>query len=556
MSISLKPKHLKRYKDIALLLIKHGRSDIVKHAGLQDALELDASVETTTGESKAEELAQDLEKMGPTFIKLGQLLSTRADFLPPAYIQALTRLQDKIDPFPFEQVEAIFLGEVGVRISKAFSEFDAKPLATASLGQVHRATLHDGQLVVVKVQRPGIRAIIAGDMEALEEIAGFMDKHTQWGKRYEFGRMLDEFRRSIWRELDYRSEARNLIVLGTNLLEFPGIVVPAPIEDLTTSRVLTMEYIRGKKITGLSPLARLDFKGADLAEELFHAYLKQILVDGFFHADPHPGNVLLTDDHRIALLDLGMVGHITPQLQENLIQLLLAVSDGRGDDAAAVAIKIGEMKEDFSENTFRQRVAGLISEYQGSKMDQIQVGRVVLEITQISGDNGLRVPAELTLLGKTLLNLDLVGQVLDPKFNPNVSIRRNAEKILQQRVWKAFSPSNLYGGFLEMKDLLTRLPSRLNRILDVIARNDLKITVDALEEDKVIDGLQKVANRIALGVILAALIVGAALLMQVETAFRIFGYPGFAILCFLGAGAGSLFLIIPILMHDHPWKKR
>jgi ubiquinone biosynthesis protein len=555
MKIPLMPKHLKRYKDIALLLIKHGRSDVVKHAGLQDALEPDTPVEATTGGSKPDELAQDLEKMGPTFIKLGQLLSTRADFLPPAYIHALTRLQDKIDPFSFEQVEGIVSVELGVRISKAFSVFESKPLAAASLGQVHRAAMLDGRAVVVKVQRPGIREIIAEDMEALEEIAGFLDKHTQWGRRYEFGKMLEEFRRSLWRELDYRQEARNLSTLGANLLEFPGIVVPTPIEDFTTSRVLTMEYIHGKKITELSPLARLDFKGADLAEELFHAYLKQILVDGFFHADPHPGNVFLTDDHRIALLDLGMVGYIAPQLQENLLQLLLAVSDGRGDDAAAIAIKISELKEEFSENAFRQRVAGLVSEHQGSKMDQIQVGRVVLEITQISGDNGLRVPAELTMLGKTLLNLDLVGQTLDPKFNPNASIRRNAEEILKQRVWKELSPTNLLGGLLEMKDLLVRLPSRLNRILDAIARNELKVKVDTIDEDVIINGLQKIANRITLGLVLAALIIGAALLMRVETPFRIFGYPGFAILFFLAVGGGGLFLIIRILMHDRPSKK-
>jgi ubiquinone biosynthesis protein len=555
MKISLKPKHLKRYKDIALLLIKHGRSDVVKHAGLQDELELDAPVEPTAGESKANELAQDLEQMGPTFIKLGQLLSTRPDFLPPAYIHALTRLQDKIGPFPFAQVEAIVSGELGVRISKAFSQFEAEPLATASLGQVHRAAMHDGRAVVVKVQRPGIREIIAEDMEVLEELAGFLDKHTQWGKRYEFGKTLEELRRSLWRELDYRQEAHNLTTLGANLLDFPSIVVPIPIEDFTTSRVLTMEYIRGKKITELSPLARLDFKGADLAEELFHAYLKQILVDGFFHADPHPGNVLLTDDHRIALLDLGMVGHITPQLQENLLQLLLAVSDGRGDDAATLAIKISELKEDFSESAFRQHVAGLVSENQGAQMNQIQVGRIILEITQMAGDNGLRAPAELTLLSKTLLNLDLVGQTLDPKFNPNASIRRNTEKILQQRVWKAFSPSNLFGSLLEMKDLLARLPSRLNRILDAIAHNELKVKVETIDEQVIIEGLQKIANRITLGLVLAALIVGAALLMRVETSFKIFGYPGFAILCFLGVGGGGLFLIIRILMHDHPWKK-
>ena len=188
-------------------------------------------------------------------------------------------------------------------------------------------------------------------------------------------------------------------------------------------------------------------------------------------------------------------------------------------------------------------------------MDQIQVGRVVLEITQISSDTGLRVPAELTMLSKTLLNLDLVGQTLDPKFNPNASIRRNAEKILQQRVWKALSPTNLLGGLLEMKDLLARLPSRLNRILDAIARNELKVKVETIDEGVIIEGLQKIANRITLGLVLAALIVGAALLARVETSFRIFGYPGFAIISFLGVGGGGLFLIISILVHDRHSKK-
>ena len=551
MRIFPKLKHLKRYKDIALLLIKYGRSDVVKHAGLHEALDLDVSPESTAREVKSDALAKDLEKMGPTFIKLGQLLSTRADFLPPAYIHALTRLQDKIDSFPFEQVEAIVAEELGVRISKAFSAFEAKPLAAASLGQVHRAAMHDGRVVVVKIQRPGIREVIAEDMEVLEQITRFLDRHTQWGKRYEFGKMLEEFRRSLERELDYRQEAHNLTTLGANLQEFPEIVVPMPIGDFTTSRVLTMEYISGKKITDLSPLAQLDFKGTELAEELFHAYLKQILVDGFFHADPHPGNVFLTDDRRIALLDLGMVGYITPELQENLLQLVLAISDGRGDDVAGIAIKIGGIKANFLENAFRQRIAGLVSENQGSKMDQIPMGRVVLEITQIAGDNGLQVPAELTMLGKTLLNLDMVGKTLDPTFNPSASIRSNAEKIMQQRVWKAFTPTNLLGGVLEVKDLLMRLPRRFNRILDMIARNELKVSVDAIDENVIIDGLQKVANRIALGLILAALIIGAALLMRVDTSFRIFGYPGLAILCFMGAGGVGILLIIQILIKDH-----
>ena len=555
MGISLKPQHLKRYKDIAFLLMKHGRADMLANSGLHETLGSEPFDKNLPPEPPADELARDLEKMGPTFIKLGQLLSTRADFLPPAYIQALTRLQDQIAPFPYGEVDAIVSHELGVRISKAFSDFETEPLAAASLGQVHRAWLRDGRAVVVKVQRPGIREVIAEDLDALEDIAEFLDKHTQWGKRYRFVEMLEELRRSLWRELDYRQEARNLLTLNTNLKGFTHIVVPTPIEDFTTSRVLTMEYISGKKITALSPLARMDLMGAELAEELFRAYLQQILVDGFFHADPHPGNVFITDDQRIALLDLGMTGLIAPRLQENLLQLLLSVSEGRSDDAATVAIKIGEATEDFQELAFRNRIAAMVGAQLSATMEQIQVGRVVLEITQASGESGLRVPSELTMLGKTLLNLDQVGRTLDPKFDPNASIRRNGAKMLQERLWKALSPGNLFGGILELKDLLVRLPARVNQILDVVAHNDLKVKVDAIDEQVLIEGMQKVANRITVGLILAALIVGAALLMRIETSFHLFGYPGLAILCFMGAAGGGLILIITILMNDRSSKK-
>ncbi|HEV2707021.1 MAG TPA: AarF/UbiB family protein, partial [Pyrinomonadaceae bacterium] len=250
MGISLKTEHLKRYKDIAWLFMKYGRGDLVKHAGLEEAIE---GTETLNPEvpAKAEELANDLERMGPTFIKLAQLLSTRSDLLPMPYLEALSRLQDSVEPFSFGEVEEIVASELGVRISKAFSEFVAVPLAAASLGQVHRATMRDGRPVVVKVQRPHIREQIVKDLEAMQEIAEFLDRHTEIGRRYEFQPMLDEFRKSLLRELDYRQEARNLVTFAENLREFENIIVPQPVDDYTTSRVLTMDYVRGRKITDL-----------------------------------------------------------------------------------------------------------------------------------------------------------------------------------------------------------------------------------------------------------------------------------------------------------------
>jgi predicted unusual protein kinase regulating ubiquinone biosynthesis (AarF/ABC1/UbiB family) len=308
--------------------------------------------------------------------------------------------------------------------------------------------------------------------------------------------------------------------------------------------------VHGKKITKLSPLARMEFDGSALAEELFRAYLQQILVDGFFHADPHPGNVFLTDNYQIALIDLGMVGRVMPGLQEQLLQLLLSIAEGRGDDAADIAIKIGERKEDFAEKEFKHAISEIVAKQQGVTVEQMQVGRLVLEVTQASGEHGVRVPPELTMLGKTLLNLDQVGRAIEPDFDPNASIRRNAAQIMQQRLMKSLSPGNLFSGVLELKDLVQRLPSRVNKILDAIANNELKVSVDAIDEKTLVVGFQKVANRITVGLIIAALIVGAAMLMKVETSFRLWGYPGLAILLFLAAAAGGVTLLINILFYD------
>jgi predicted unusual protein kinase regulating ubiquinone biosynthesis (AarF/ABC1/UbiB family) len=557
MKISLKPHHLKRYKDIALLFAKYSSPDFAREFDLGD--------EFMAGESEApngtsalppEELANDLERMGPTFVKLGQLLSSRADLLPERYLKALARLQDKVKPFSYAEVEEIVQTELGVRLSKAFSRFDAEHLAAASLGQVHRAALRDGRRVVVKIQRPNIRQQISGDFQVLEEIAEFMDVHTKVGRRYQFVKVLNEFKITLLHELDYQREATNLNTIADNLKQFSRIHVPRPVADYTTRSVLTMQFVEGTKITELSPLARLDIDGEGLAEELFKAYLKQVLVDGIFHADPHPGNIFLTDDGRVALLDLGMVGHIAPTMQEELIKLLLAISDGRSDEASDFVLRISDTREEFDESDFRRRTAQLIADQKDAPLGERDVGKALLEVGKIAAETGLYVPIELTMLGKTLLQLDQVGKTLSPNFNPNASVRRNVSEILSQRMWKQASPSKMLGTMLELKDFVGALPSRLSKVLDTLANPEMELKIRNSDTRQLMDGFQKVANRITTGLILAALIVGASLLMQVNTSFRILGYPGFAMLCFLLAGAGGAWLVFSILFKDHKDKKR
>ena len=552
MALSLKTEHLKRYKDIAHLFVKYGRSDLLKGAGLEHELDGQAAAAPSDMEPRARALADDLEQLGPTFIKLGQLLSTRPDLLPVPFIEALSRLQDKVEPFPFSDVEAIVAAELGVRVSKLFREIEREPLAAASLGQVHRAWLRDGRPVAVKVQRPGIQERIQADLEAIEDIAAAVDKRTELGRRYQFVGMLDEFRKSLIRELDYRQEARNLTLLRANLAEFDRIVVPAAIDDYTTSRVLTTEYVRGQKITSINPVVRTELDGAVLAEQLFRAYLKQILIDGLVHADPHPGNVFLTDDDRIALLDLGMVARFNPSMQEKLLQLLLAVSEGRSDEAATLALSIGEVREDhFDEAAFRRKVADLVAETHGASLERIQVGRTILMVGRMSADSGIHVPSELTMLGKTLLNLDQVGRTLDPDFDPNASIRRNAAELTTERVRRSLSPGNFMASLMELRDFAQRLPARVNRLLDTLASNRLKVNVDAIDEKLLMEGFQKVANRITTGLVLAALIVGAAMLTQVPSTVRILGYPAIAIIFFLVAATGGIIVLTDIFLHDY-----
>lgn len=549
MKISLKPHHLKLYQQIAGLLIKYGRKDIVHDISADQLLE-EHEFDQGSGSVSPNDLADDLERMGPTFVKLGQILSSRPDLLPEPYLKALSRLQDKVKPFPYEEVEQIIVSELGVRLSKAFSHFDKHPLAAASLGQVHRATLRDGRAVVVKVQRPGIRPQIVDELQVLDEITTVLE-HTKSGRRYQVQKIFDEFRRTLINELDYQKEAANMTQLAENLKDFPLLRVPLPVNSYTTRSVLTMDFIPGRKITDITPLVLLEINGAALADELFRAYLKQVLVDGLFHADPHPGNVFLTDDHKIALLDLGMVGRTTPELQEKLLRILVAISEWKGETAADLALDISQPTEEFNEAEFRRQISHFIAEQRSNRLKEIDVGKVILALTRSAGENGLYVPTELTLLGKTLLQLDEIGKTLDPNFDPNSAVRRNVSTILNQRMWRAISPGSIASSILDMKEFVGTLPSRLTRIIDAIANAELELKVKAVDAALMLTAFHKIANRIASGLILAALIVGASLLMQVKTDFTIFGYPGLAMIFFMAAAAGGFYLLITIFVHDH-----
>lgn len=541
----LKVKHLKRYKDLVWLLMKYGQSDMLKE------IESGQPLFTTNKKIPApEELVKDLQTFGPTFIKLGQLLSTQTDLLPDAYAEALSKLQDQADAFPYEEVEKIIQAEFKSKVSDIFEEFDPIPLAAASLAQVHRALLPSGRIVAVKVQRPNIKKGIIEDLDVLDEIALFLEKQTAWAKRYALVEKMRQLRSTLSNELDYTKEAINLSVFKRNLKEFTNIIIPSPVPDYTTSHVLTMDFIEGQKVTKLNPLIKMEIDGEKLAQEIFEAYLKQILVDGLVHIDPHPGNVYLSQDNRIILLDLGMVAYIGPQMQTALLKLLLAISEGQGEEAADIIIRLGEKKEGFTYYYIRDQIASLVAQYQELNWSQLPIGRLLLKVSGFAADAGIVLPSTFNMLGKALLNLDRAGKVIAPNFNPNQAVREKAAQLLDERMQRNFSWSFIYRTLLETTEFIQRLPSRLNDFFDILSKNNLKFKVHAIDEHYLMRGFEKIANRITLGLVLAALIIGASQLMRIETSFTLLGYPGFAMLLFLGAAIGGILLMVNILISD------
>lgn len=542
---TLDATQLGRYADLAKLLLKHGRRDLVSGTGL-DEFVIDQDV-PEGDQDAAQSLAADLEALGPTYIKLGQLLSTRVDLLRPAYTDALTRLQDEVAPFPISELEQIVEEDFGIKLRHLYDEFDREPLAAASLGQVHRAQLRSGREVVVKVQRPGIRETVRDDMEALASLAELADRRTDAGRTYGFAQMLAQFRRSLAGELDYRREAANLVLFGELTAGYRHLVVPQPVEELCSSRVITMDYLPGRKVTDIGDLGLLDVDARPIVEELFHAYLRMILVEGVIHADPHPGNVLLGDDGRLGLIDLGMVATIPQRVRSQVVKLMLALGDADGEEAAEVLATMGHPLKNYDPAGFRDEVSHLVSRAVALG-GEVQAGSVLVELSRLSGDFGLRPPHEMSMVGKALLNLDQVTSHLDPTFAPAEAIRENVSDIFRSGM--KTSLGGTIAAAIEMKELAAAFPRRANRILEALAEGELRLRVDAFNEARVLGVVQQVTNRLTMGIVLAALTIGAALMMRVETSARIWGYPAIAIILFLLAAIAGFLLVISIVLGE------
>ena len=521
--ISLQPKYLQRYKDIALLLFKYGRSDLVSQSGIDIAVKIEVD-ETDVDPDRVspENLAKDLEQMGPAFIKLGQLLSTRPELLPEEYLDALSRLQDDAKPVPWSDIRELLEQQYGAKPSAIFAEIEEKPAATASLGQVHRARLRDGRDVVIKVQRPDLQPSLQEDLHALQELATFLDSNSEFGRKYQVLNLVESLRQSLESELDYQQEARNATLLRKNLACYDALFVPEAIEDLCREKVLVMERVTGAKITKISRVVLLELDGERLAEQLFDAYLNQVLVDGVFHADPHPGNLWLTDDHRVALLDFGLVVRVAPVMRADLLKLLLSVGEADADTAVKVAERTGRKTQHYDKELLYRQVSKIFADIQGESLENISAGRIIMNLQRAACEAGMILPNEITMLGKTLLNLDKTMNLLDARFNPTEAINKNAKRVMRKHSQNRFSWNQVYQTLLETTDLTQQLPARLNEFTRLVSENEVKVSIDAIDEDRLIGGMQKIANRITAGLVIAALILGASILMTIQSEWTLF----------------------------------
>ncbi|HKO02407.1 MAG TPA: AarF/ABC1/UbiB kinase family protein, partial [Thermoanaerobaculia bacterium] len=436
---------------------------------------------------------------------------------------------------------------------------DPEPLASASIAQVHRALMRDGRDVVVKVQRPNVRDEVRRDLEVFTDIAETLEEHTEIGRKMNFVGAVEQARVTLMSELNYLQEAQNTEILRRNLEPFPRIYIPRVIHDFCTSRVLTTELVRGEKVSKLTPLMLIDADYSELATVLTRAYLKQICVDGFWHSDPHPGNVFIREvggSPQVVLLDFGMVGRISHEMQDEIIKLLLAMSSNRGTEVAAACIRMSQAQEGFDTTKFVHEISSLVASVHRAEATQINSGQLIFNVIAIANNNELKVPSELAILAKTLLNLDSITKRLDDDFDPQRVIREYGEQLMTQKLEQKFNPRNFYPALLDLNQLVLDLPHRAREIIDLTAAGRLTFGIKLTQAEEFLAGMHKIANRITVGVVIAALLVASSLMMRVAATWRIFGYPAIAIFGYLIAAVAAVFLIVSTLLQDRRDQER
>ncbi len=507
---------LKRYRQIAEVLFRHGLGSLVGAFGLERfvpfARAFPGSLHSSSSSRTPEHLRKALEELGATFIKLGQILSTRADLLPSAYQIELAKLQDQVAPLPGDVIEAVVQAELGRPLHDVFASFDHDPLAAASIGQAHAATLLDGAEVVVKVRRPGVVECIEEDLEILQSLSAAASRRWALAEQYDLPSLVEEFAATIRSELDYIREGHNAERFAANFAGDPTIHIPKVYWETTTERILTLERIRGIKISDLAALDASGIARPALAERAARILLKMVFEDGFYHADPHAGNFFIETDGRIGLIDYGMVGTVNGETREQLIELLLAITSQQSDRLVDTLLSLGISRQHVDRAQLRRDLEHVLGKYYGRPLGEIALGPFLSDFFAIVRRHYLRLPAELALLCKTMVMDEGLGTQLNPSFNLAGLLAPYAQRLLWQQYNPFFWLPRIGQVSRDTAQLGMELPQQLRRIMGYLERGDLEIGMHPTAFEPLLNRLEHLINRLVLGIIASAFIIGLAIL--------------------------------------------
>lgn len=512
-------QHLQRYRTIVSALARNGlgyATDKLSDKG-KTWFHKDEEADFPKGKKLGVRIRLMLEQLGPTFVKLGQIASTRSDVIPADIIEALQKLQDHVEPFPYSEVTKLVESELQASISSIFCSFSEQPLGAASIGQVHEAVLKNGDRVVVKIQRPGIQETIETDLEILAEWARISEKNMDWARHYRLRDVVDEMSKALLNELNYLEEARNAERIKSNN-KLPYVYIPDIHWGYTTKRVLTMEYVAGLPLSSLVQLDEASFDRKKLAHQLATAIFTQIFEHGFFHADPHPGNVMALPDGRLAFLDFGMVGILPNHLKEHFVSFVIALRNQSSKGVIRAISRMGVVPEDVDHDKLYEDVDELRQKYYQIPLNQVSVGAAIQDLFHVAYSHRIRIPREMTMLCKSMLTMEGVATVLDPE----ISVLDVAEPFGKKMFMNRLNPLELGKQVLEeipdYIELIREMPSSIKQLVRIMRQGKLRIEADSPQLGQLPAQLDRLINRLsfsivmlALSIVMLGLIIGAAI---------------------------------------------
>ncbi|MBI3891218.1 MAG: AarF/ABC1/UbiB kinase family protein [Candidatus Wallbacteria bacterium] len=542
-------RNIPRIGDITAVLVRHGLEHFAEQLGLPIYQKLRTLISGPPGlelqSTLPERLRNVLQDLGPTFIKFGQVLSTRHDLIPDNFVQEFSKLQDHVPPAPFDRVTAVLESELGLPVDGIFREFDRDAIAAASIGQVHRARLLDGREVVVKVQREGITEVIRSDIDILYYLAHTMeDSDLLDAATFDPVGIIGEFARSITRELDYVREAQNMVTFRRNFADTPRVRIPEVYLDLCTQRVLTMEYMRGARGNQVDPAT---VNGRALAEIGARAVLQQVFKDGCFHADPHPGNILILDGNTICFLDFGMVGRLSLKMKDNISRLLISLLGRDYDALARELVYIGEPVQEIDLDRFSTALMDTLDPYYGVALKNLNLGLLIRSIMRLLVENQLKLPANYAMMLKALISIEHMAKTLDPEFDIVQEARPFVEELVVERWHPQRLMKDAHLGLLDFAFFMKRTPSQLTRLLHKMQHGNFSIEFMHRGLDPLAHTLDKLSNRISFSLVISALIIGSSFIMTTSIKPTMFGYPWMGVCGYMAAGFLGFWLAIGIL---------